>query len=335
MFTKNQNSGLKLDKTLEIFIDNESQRNKSPATLINYQADLKAFLEWLKFQGKGPSHVGPQDIGRYGRYLAGKEILIKKKNITDWLSKIWIWVQKKFGYHPPIEQRFDGPLRRPLGPASRRRHITVLKMFFRFLIDSQSSKNPKILRNPVNSIHAVKLKDIDVFHTRRLEYKDFETLIKKNKSIKEQFVLHLLYLGGLRLAELCILKVEDFHIPEGYLRLIRKGGSIHNLKIQKPDLIFKLFHDYCFTFNIHAGPLFFDLKRRLDPDRPSVSQRSMYSYIRRMLKKSLMDHENLGPHSFRKGCATELYKLHKDLLLVRNYLNHKDAKVTQTYIDYE
>ena len=36
---------------------------------------------------------------------------------------------------------------------------------------------------------------------------------------------------------------------------------------------------------------------------------------------------SLGPHSFRKACATNLYLRHKDLLLVRDYLNHKDAKV--------
>ena len=42
---------------------------------------------------------------------------------------------------------------------------------------------------------------------------------------------------------------------------------------------------------------------------------------------------NLTPHSFRRACATNLYLKTRDLLLVRDYLNHHDAKVTQSYID--
>ena len=38
---------------------------------------------------------------------------------------------------------------------------------------------------------------------------------------------------------------------------------------------------------------------------------------------------------FSEARATNLYLRTKDLLFVRDYLNHKDAKVTQTYIDYE
>ena len=51
-----------------------------------------------------------------------------------------------------------------------------------------------------------------------------------------------------------------------------------------------------------------------------------------ILKKSCLP-ANLTPHSFRRACATNLYIETRDLLLVRDYLNHHDAKVTQTYID--
>ena len=51
-----------------------------------------------------------------------------------------------------------------------------------------------------------------------------------------------------------------------------------------------------------------------------------------ILKKSGLP-SSLTPHSFRRACATNLYIETRDLLLVRDYLNHHDAKVTQTYID--
>ena len=58
----------------------------------------------------------------------------------------------------------------------------------------------------------------------------------------------------------------------------------------------------------------------------------MYNRITNILKKCNLP-EELTPHSFRRACATNLYIETKDLLLVRDYLNHHDAKVTQTYID--
>ena len=58
----------------------------------------------------------------------------------------------------------------------------------------------------------------------------------------------------------------------------------------------------------------------------------MYNRVLKILEKSNLPKE-LTPHSFRRACATNLYLETRDLLLVRDYLNHHDAKVTQTYID--
>ena len=59
----------------------------------------------------------------------------------------------------------------------------------------------------------------------------------------------------------------------------------------------------------------------------------MYNRIIKIFRKSMCPSDELTPHSFRKACATNLYEQTKDLLFVRDYLNHSDAKVTQTYIE--
>ena len=74
------------------------------------------------------------------------------------------------------------------------------------------------------------------------------------------------------------------------------------------------------------GPLF------TGRDKKRVSEKTMYNRITNILKKCHLP-EDLTPHSFRRACATNLYIETKDLLFVRDYLNHHDAKVTQTYID--
>ena len=85
---------------------------------------------------------------------------------------------------------------------------------------------------------------------------------------------------------------------------------------------------YIVKRNIHNDTVF--LNRFARP----ISTRGMYGRISRILKRAGINSKGLGPHSFRKACATNLYIQTKDILLVRNYLNHKDAKVTQTYIEY-
>lgn len=323
IYKKRRISNLKL---LEDFLNNEQSRNKSPQTIASYRLDLLKFLGWLQDTQRNIKKIGPQDISAYTRHLSGLP--------TQRSSGMWEkWVN--FARRSPEPAL---PLKTyPLKSASKRRHLTAVRMFFRFLMESDAPEVKRLRKNPVvTSLHSVKLKDIDVNHTKLLLGPQFQRLLQANKDIKSQFILHLLYFGGLRLAELCVLSREDFNFQNKTVKLIRKGGSIHYLPLQNFDFIYELLERYCYTYYVERGSLFFDPKRRHSEERPSLSQRSMYGVIKRRLKKALsaQETEELGPHSFRKACATELYKKTKDLLFVRNYLNHQDAKVTQTYIEY-
>ena len=62
------------------------------------------------------------------------------------------------------------------------------------------------------------------------------------------------------------------------------------------------------------------------------SLKTFYNQIMKIILRSGVS-EGISPHSFRKACATNMYIRTKDLLYVRDYLNHADAKVTQSYID--
>ena len=62
------------------------------------------------------------------------------------------------------------------------------------------------------------------------------------------------------------------------------------------------------------------------------SLKTFYNQIMKIIERAEVT-PGISPHSFRKACATNLYIKTLDLLYVRDYLNHSDAKVTQTYID--
>lgn len=302
---------------LEEFLANYQKLNKSEHTIKNYGADLLKYIHWYEFtHGQDVSYATSKDIDRYKDFLGGVPAK-KRQNI---FSRLWA----KISRHSPSEL-----LQTPLSVGSKRRHISAIKNFYEYMIQAHDGRLRGFKDNPVKSkIHTIQLKDADIAHTKLLTERDFDTLLKVSRNTGERLILCLLYYGGLRLEELTGIRVSCFSQRNQTISLIRKGGSLHTFKLQNFEEIFKLV-------------ILFIGKRSLDEEhlflsrfgRP-ISSRSMYARISRLFKRAGLASKGLGPHSFRKACATNLYIKTKDILFVRNYLNHKDAKVTQTYIEY-
>ena len=122
------------------------------------------------------------------------------------------------------------------------------------------------------------------------------------------------------------MEIKNFDMESKTLCFKRKGGDVHTLRPQKAESIFRLFRAYLAYREENPIYLFINKKGR------PLTQKTLYNIIIGLIKKAGCP-ENITPHSFRKACATNLYIRRKDLLFVRDYLNHKDAQVTQTYID--
>ena len=218
-----------------------------------------------------------------------------------------------------------------MGISSRRRHLSSLKNFFEYLKQSHEDNSHLFHKNPVNNkIHAIKLKQTDVVATPMMSREEFQNIYEKAYRPREKLVLSLLYYGGLRLSECTQLKVSQFNTDLRTITLHRKGGYVHNLSPYKSELIFKNFHFYLGVKRQTTDILFSNKQGE------EMTPKAIYNLIIKMIERAYPNNpieKNLTPHSFRKACATELYLKSKDLLLVRDYLNHKDAQVTQTYID--
>ena len=210
--------------------------------------------------------------------------------------------------------------------SSRKRHLSSIKNFFEFLKQYYEDKNGRFLINPVKEkIHGIKLKDFDIQHTPMLTKDIWNKLDEKLFRTKERLVIHLLYFAGLRLNELSNLRFQDFDFESHSLKVKRKGGKIHHFRPKRAQEIFyllKIHQKDCQTEWLFPSK---DRNRR-------ISNRTLYHYIKKLLTR-VGAPTVISPHSFRKACATNLYLETKDLLHVRDYLNHADAKVTQTYID--
>lgn len=314
---------------LYTYLENLERLNKSPHTIKSYQNDLLQFLEWLEYGHKKKLHeTNSQIIGKYLDYLAnGGEFIIHSPPLTrvkNFLKKVFKRKSATTVLSVPSKKIIRS---QALGVASRKRHISCLKNFFEFLKQRYEDNGKHFKSNPVKSkIHGIKLKDVDVNHTKVLEQKDWEKIQETIYRVEDKLLTGLLYWGGLRLSEVRNLDISNFDFETKTITFARKGGYIHTLYPQNSPKIFEILDLYLNKKRIMKGALFQNSKGK------KYDIKSIYNWVLRICQKSNVA-ENITPHSFRKACATYLYFQTKDLLFVRDYLNHNDAKVTQTYID--
>lgn len=315
---------------LQNYLQNLSAKNKSSHTIKNYRADIEKFFYWIEHHKKiSITKVQGDTITEYKDFLMTGGQVFQRLNHAQSKAEFLLWI----GLY--IQQAFFKPtgpkklllFQNPMSVASRRRHLSSLKNFFEYLKEANEDKNKKFLRNPVKSkIHGITLKDVDVENTKMISAQEFNKVYEIAFKTRDRLILDLMYHGGLRLSELCFIKKLDFEIENKAIRFIRKGGSRHLLYINKSELIFKNFLFIIAQDNSPSEYLFHN--NQGEPYNP----KTIYNQIMKLLKKANVRSE-ITPHSFRKACATNLYIKSKDLLLVRDYLNHADAKVTQTYIE--
>jgi integrase/recombinase XerC len=314
---------------MDAYLHNLSRLNKSAHTIRNYRADLVKFFTWVEFHEQTKLiKVNGEMIGRYKEFLSDGGAIYKEVQRYPQLAFI-MWFKIIF-QKTMLKKRTEKSMlffQTPMSVSSRRRHLSSLKNFFQYLKEVHEDESDKFSKNPVKSkIHAITLKDIDVVPTKIISREEFKLIEEKTYRTKERLMLYLLYYGGLRLSELCYLKISNFDRQSRVLTFARKGGSVHTLVIQKDDLIFKNL-DFYLNQNHFIGDFLFQNKKG-----EAYGLKTFYNQIMKMIERAGVD-SGITPHSFRKACATNLYIRTKDLLYVRDYLNHSDAKVTQTYID--
>lgn len=314
---------------MDAYLHNLSRLNKSEHTIKNYRADLIKFFTWIEHHEQSKlAKTNGEMIGRYKEFLASGGAVYKEVIRNPQLAFL-MWFKIIFE-KSRLKKRTEKSLlffQPPMSVSSRRRHLSSLKNFFQYLKEVNEDTSDKFAKNPVKSkIHAITLKDIDVTPTKMLSREEFKLIEDKTFRTKERLMLYLLYYGGLRLSELCYLKISNFDQAAKILTFTRKGGSIHTLVIQKEDLIFKNLNFYL-AQNHFKNDFLFQNK----VGKP-YSLKTFYNQVMKIILRAHVT-EGISPHSFRKSCATNLYIRTKDLLYVRDYLNHADAKVTQTYID--
>jgi integrase/recombinase XerD len=218
-------------------------------------------------------------------------------------------------------------------PASIKRKIAVLRVFFRFMEDEYGIENPFArtrfkIREPVPLPKTIPLYKIErlltALYKKRLSQKKESR--QYGELLRDVTVLELLFATGIRVSELCGLTARNIDLTEGIIKISGKGGKMRFVHVCDRNVL-RLLSDYSLRFSKPIAQTgFFFINRTGAPLLPA----SVRLMLRRWAKEADID-LHITPHMFRHSFATLLLEADVDIRYIQQFLGHSSITTTQIY----
>lgn len=210
-------------------------------------------------------------------------------------------------------------------PRSQARILSGIRSFFHFLlIEDYIQQDPsELLESPQIGKHLPDILSVD----------EIDNLINAiDRSTKEGqrncAILETLYSCGLRVSELCNLRISDLYLDEGFIKVEGKGSKqrlvpispkaikeIKNYFLTRSDgLIKPEFEDYVFISRFGKN----------------ISRIMVFHIIKELADKIGLK-KSISPHTFRHSFATHLLEGGANLRAIQSMLGHESIGTTEIY----
>lgn len=228
---------------------------------------------------------------------------------------------------------FIAALHQEYKPKTVKRKIASVKALFHYL-----EYKDAIVRNPFNKIH-VKFRDpiilpktiplhtVEHFLSAIYTYhSEAKTDCQKKNSLRDIAVIELLFATGMRISELCSLKINDVNLYDRSILIYGKGSKERKIQIGT-DVVIHALEEYkaAFLSEMQSCNHFF-----ANRSGKALSDQS----VRRMINKytSLAAIElHITPHMFRHTFATSLLEADVDIRYIQEMLGHSSINITEIY----
>ncbi|MBQ9591650.1 MAG: tyrosine recombinase XerD [Paludibacteraceae bacterium] len=209
---------------------------------------------------------------------------------------------------------------------SQARVVSSVKSFYRFLIytDRLEDDPSELLELPKLALHLPEVLSVQ-------EINDIVNSIDLSKKTghRNRAIIETLYGSGLRVSELCDLRISNLRLDEQFMKVFGKGGkerlvplsseSIKQIRFWLQDRAVKYCpqpkcEDYLF----------------LNPSGRNLSRIRIFQIIKDLCRDAGIQ-KTISPHTFRHSFATHLLEGGANLRDIQQLLGHASIRTTEIY----
>ena len=213
-----------------------------------------------------------------------------------------------------------------IAPRSQARIISGIKSLFKYLcLDGYLECDPsELLEAPKMGRHLP-----DVLSVEEIDSIIAQIDLSQREGHRNRAMIETMYSCGLRVSELCSLRMEDLFLDEGFIRVTGKGSKQRLVPISGRAVkeIRNYLSDRCHV-EIKSGAepyLFLSLRR----GRP-LSRVMVFDIVKDLTAKAGIK-KTVSPHTFRHSFATHLLEGGANLRAIQCMLGHEKISTTEIY----
>ena len=207
-------------------------------------------------------------------------------------------------------------------PRSQARILSGIRTFFRFLLlDGYREDDPsELLESPQIGRHLPEVLTIEEID-RMLECLDKST----REGQRNAAIIETLYGCGLRVSELCNLKLSDLYLKEEFIKVNGKGNKQRLIPISP-----RAIHELKLYFNWRNEGLIKKDFEDISRFGKNIS-RIMVFHIIKELAEAAGIKKIISPHTLRHSFATHLLEGGANLRAIQAMLGHESIGTTEIY----
>jgi integrase/recombinase XerD len=210
-------------------------------------------------------------------------------------------------------------------PRSQARILSGIRSFYHYLIleDYLQADPSELLESPQIGLHLPEILTLEEIDTL-IESIDLST----NEGQRNRTILETLYSCGLRVSELCNLKLSDLYLEEGFIKVEGKGSKQRLIPISPRairELQFYFLDRNQISIKKDYEDYVFISKRGKNISRITVF------HIIKTLAEAIGMKKTISPHTFRHSFATHLLEGGANLRAIQCMLGHESIGTTEIY----
>ena len=282
---------------------------------------------------KGVINTAKSPIARYRRYLQLEKSMTEntlEAYIGDVLKldKFLEAAQKdtREAVHEDVQAFFESLADVGIHPRSRARILSSLRSYYSFLrMDGFISGNPvENIQSPAFGRHLP-----DVLALEEIDSMINAIDLSSVEGQRNRAIIETMYSCGLRVSELCSLRLSDLYLDDEFVRVLGKGGKQRLVPVSSRAIAeLRAYISERASMNIAPGCedyIFLSYRRGKPLSRITVF------HIVKELVAAVGINKNVSPHTFRHSFATHLLEGGANLRAIQSMLGHESISTTEIY----